>query len=412
MKKIITIILMLATMLTATGIGTLASETDYFYDGAYTTTVEEEETLEARIDQFTAQFNIGFYIVTIGENFDIEYSSLEELGNTLVADYGYQSTYSDGIILIHDYNAGDLLLYPFGDNTEIFTQDVLNGMIEDANNFTGTSFYTLYDAILARAAGAASAYTGLEAPSGIAPVVDGEYTTLYDGADLFTEEQEATLEDRITDIKETYNFDVTLLTVADTGSVDLVRFADDYRGIDDNSDGVIFARNPISREYATSARNYGETAFTYPDAFDKIDDIVIPYLQNDQDYDAFIGFLDFTEEVLELSYSGTPYQTSFIDSIQLEVLLMAIVPGFLLAMGATALFVTGPMKAKMNTAVKQTHAQNYVVDNSFMLTDSKDVFVSENTSRTRKASSSGGGGGGGSRSNSFGGSRTSRGGRA
>ncbi len=62
--------------------------------------------------------------------------------------------------------------------------------------------------------------------------------------------------------------------------------------------------------------------------------------------------------------------------------LIALILGIVIAF-----LVTGSMLAKMNTAVKQRAAANYVRNGSFSLSAQNDRFLYENTTKTRRSSS-------------------------
>ncbi len=411
MKKIISILVITIIVVSSLSVPIFATSTTKVFDNALIFTESETAELQEDLDIFTSHYGIGLYFATISDPTLMNGRSSEQYAADLVELHAIESSTPDSLVLLYDFVNNTIMFYTIGNGMEIFDQPTQDAIFNDMNSLVSGVYYPGFAAAISRCAAAASAYTGLEAPVGIVPVEHDGYDPLIDDADLFTEEEEAILLARIEEIKATYDFDYTVLTVTDTGSVSLESYTNDFRGVDDYTDGVVFSRNPISREYITSARNYGETVFTWPDAFDEIDDIVVPYLREDQTFDAYMAHMDFTVEILDLAAAGTPYKASFIDSIDPELLTGSILGGIVISL-IISLLVTGGMIAKMKTAVKQTHAQNYIREGSFNLTDNRDVFVTEYTTKTRKASESSGGGGGGSSSNSFGGSRTSGGGRA
>ncbi len=222
------------------------------------------------------------------------------------------------------------------------------------------------------------------------------YAGVIDGADILSDSEESALNDHLWSIYSTYNFEITIVTVNLNGE-DLEVFAD-YYPVDESTDGVIFAHDPYERWFYPSARNYGSYVFS-DDTYDRIDEVIIPYLDDGEYYNAYSVFLQQADIFLDMTYNdGVVYSTPFFTlENTLISLAVALVVGLLVAFAVTA-----SMKSKMKTAVKSTHAQDYVRSGSFNLTHQNDIFLRESTTRTPKSSSSssssGGGGGSSSRS--------------
>ncbi len=412
MKKILSVLIITVTVLVSFASPVVATTTSFLDDGAALIYESDREIFEAKLSEYAAHYGIGLYIVTVSDAGVMAGRTTEEYAIDFVETYQVEARTPDSLTIVLDYVNLQLQYHTTGDGHNIFTTATTDMITMDVNDFTGTDHAPLFEAMISRAAAAASDYTGLTPPDSIVAVASGEYRALIDNADLFTAEEEEMLIARINEINEKYNFDYTALTVTDNGTYyDLVEYADNFRGLDDAADGVVFARNITTREYATSARGYGEVAFTYPDAFDRIDDIVVPFLKNDETFDAYMAHIDFTEELLESAYNGEVYTSPWYDQIEWESVMIAGAVGVAVSL-MLAFGITGGMISAMKTAVKQTNARNYVRSGSFRLFDNRDIFIREFTTKTKIQSSSGGGGGGGSSSNSFGGSRTSRGGRA
>ncbi len=235
-----------------------------------------------------------------------------------------------------------------------------------------------------------------------------DYAAIDDGADLFTSSEEIALLAVIQDYKETYNFDVTLVTRSSIGAVDALDYADDYELVDDNSDGLLFLLNTGTREYVTSTRNLGETIFN-ENAFDRVDEVVVEYLREENYYGAFVKHLEITGDVLLAYSNGEEYKVPFdLFGFISEIISEGILAGVIFAAIVT-FFVNSFLKAEMNTARKSTDANSYIQSGSFNLTGNSDRFLFQNVTRKAKpkqtSSSSGS-----TRSsyNSRGSSRTSR----
>ncbi len=224
--------------------------------------------------------------------------------------------------------------------------------------------------------------------------------TLVDDYDALSSLEEQEIEMRIQQIKDIYNFDVTII-ITDTVSASGMtteQYADNYPYIIEENDGVVFLHDPYLREYMTSARNNGMLAFN-DYSFDQIDDKVVPFLKDDDFYGAYMVFLSLTEDFLSSTVSGEEYKPAF------HIEPMAIFGGLFGAVAISAISVM-IMKRSMNTAVHNRTANNYIESGSLNLTIQNDRFLFENTIKTPKPKNNSGG----SRGGGGGGGRSSRGG--
>ncbi len=234
--------------------------------------------------------------------------------------------------------------------------------------------------------------------------INAQSAAVIDDADVFTQEQEQSLTQRIEDIRTEYDFDVTLLTTNDTGLQSLEDYLDFHPMIDAQRDGIIFGMDLNMREYFTIGRNYGQ--FVVSDvALSTIDDKVVPFLSDGDYYLAYDVYLDLTIDFLDAAESGESYSGPPIESTDLALAgIIGLIGGLIIAFS-----VTGVMIYRMNTARIKTHAADYVRQGSFTLSQNYDNFLYENTTRTARpksnSNSGGRGGGGGSSSGGRGGGR-------
>ncbi len=227
-------------------------------------------------------------------------------------------------------------------------------------------------------------------------------TYLDDGADLLTDTEEAMLFERIQEIQDEYDLDVTLLTMNEVpGGGDLLNYLHWYTELDPDRNGVVFGINmdPNDRGYATSTRNESEYAFN-SNAFAQIDDGVRDNLVDGEYYEALDLFLDYTIEFTKAYDEGSSYQEPIdVTEVLLWVIAVPLVLAIIVAFAVMHFVFVLPMK----TAVIKNEAQDFVVPNSLNLRVSKDKFLRVDVRRIYdpvKKSSSGGGG-----SSGFGGSR-------
>lgn len=220
-----------------------------------------------------------------------------------------------------------------------------------------------------------------------------------DLADLLTDYEEIMLTTEINQILFEYDYEVHILTVDSTDGDDISTFADDYYdqndiGYGDSHDGMVFVISMDTREYWTSTTGVGIDIFN--DAvIDYLGNRIVYYLKNGNYYDAFNTYLEEVEQYLyeyengitgddyDEYYSNFNYDNSIsteptaTDYIKREIILVVV--AFIIA-----LIVVTSMKKKMNTAVKQTRAGNYLKKDSFKITQGKEVFLYDTVSKVRK----------------------------
>lgn len=224
---------------------------------------------------------------------------------------------------------------------------------------------------------------------------DGDYikSNVVDMADLLTDSEEKILLDKIEDIKEEYDYEIVIVTAPSIGGRSIMAYADDFYdynnyGCGAENDGMLFVIDMDEREYWTSTTGYGITAFT-DYGIDKLYEAILPDLKDGNYFDAFDIYLDKAEEFLIKAESGSAYDTNneYRDSVYVikrELIILAVAAA---VAGVAVMF----MCFKMNTAVKQNRAANYVVNNSFRLLGQNDMYLYSNVSKTKISSSSGGG---------------------
>ncbi len=232
-----------------------------------------------------------------------------------------------------------------------------------------------------------------------------ESDTVVDLAEILNENQEAELNSMIKEIKDTYNFDITIIAYYDTEVTAEMAgdYAENYVNIDLEADGLVLANNLEMREYFTSVRgDYRFDAFT-SSAHDYIEEELLYYLRDDRYYEAYVAHIEATEQVLKTYFAGETFSTPIDYSTKI---MGGIVVGLIAGLIVAAIYVA-MLKKQMNTAVAQRAAANYVKKGSFNLSRSSDRYLYSTTSKTARAKSSSGGGGS---TSSRGGSRSSRGG--
>ncbi len=207
---------------------------------------------------------------------------------------------------------------------------------------------------------------------------------VIDTADLLTAEEEQKLYQMAQAVYDEYGVDIVILT-ENTYVSDIQRYAENYY---DNggysADGIIFYLSIYDRDWymATS----GSCMDTLSDS--RLDTIFaqISYdLANDDYYAAFSNFIPLCEGYIE---EGPSFFATPVVSYLLKLCLLLPV-----AFGI-AVLVVFLEKKKMNTAVLQRNANDYIINGSVDIKEQKDVFVTFTVTRVPISQNSGGGGGG------------------
>ncbi|MBR5743477.1 MAG: TPM domain-containing protein, partial [Clostridia bacterium] len=228
---------------------------------------------------------------------------------------------------------------------------------------------------------------------------------VVDEAGLMTESELASLREKADALSEASGLDVTILTVRTTGGKIPQDYADDYydeAGF--GEDGVLFLWPVEERELTISTKGRGVEIFTDYGIEEIFDEVTPSFL--DEDYaGGFDIYLDKAADFIEQADAGDPYDTWVPDPEPNPIvdppapqkksvfspcwLVISLVLGFLLG----GIPLAGHKKAIQNVAMK-TDASDSTRPGSFVLTNSNDVFMYQNVTRTPRASDSGSSSGG------------------
>lgn len=222
---------------------------------------------------------------------------------------------------------------------------------------------------------------------GINASAESEYK-VYDNGDLLSMDEEVALEDKLTDIAVTYGQDVIVYTTDSMDGMDAEEFTEYLRseldaGIDGS--GIIYMVSMEYRDYDiySFGRMYNEIMIQ--SLTDDMAEDLQPYLSDGRYYDAFDQYADkVLSEIEYVEEYGPNEEPSYAIPIGI---------GCGLLIGLITVFV---MKSGMKTTRAETMANNYIRQGSFKLTNSRDIFLYSQVTRTKRASdtsSSGGGGG-------------------
>ena len=223
---------------------------------------------------------------------------------------------------------------------------------------------------------------------------ESELPRIVDDADLLTDYEESTLLTKLDDISERQQADIVVVTVDTLDGYSPMEFADDFYdyngyGFGENRDGVLLLVSMESRDWWISTCGYGITAIT--DAgIDYISDSFLPGLSDGDYAKAFTLYADLCDAFFTQAGTGQPYDTGHMPKQPFDILMNLIIAA---AVGfVVAKVVTGIMKGKLKTVRFQAGAGSYVKAGSMNVTESRDLFLFSNVTRSArpKESSSGG----------------------
>ena len=240
-----------------------------------------------------------------------------------------------------------------------------------------------------------------------------EEQRVFDNAGLLDEWEVSMLEDKIQDLRDTYDMDVVLLTLNSLDGKTAEGYADDYydgNGFGEN--GMLFLLDMDTRSwymlthgtaiYAVtdygiqeifSAIAFDLSGGDYYDAFDGYLDELYTYFQAYADGKPIDGYRDdYTgpgsyepgtrDDVVHYPDYEPSYDSSYVfypAQIGVSLLVGAII-------GLIALLIA---RRGMNTVKSKGSATDYVRQNTFRITGRQDIFLYSNVTKTRRDTDSG-----------------------
>lgn len=264
--------------------------------------------------------------------------------------------------------------------------------------------------------------------------------SIVDNAELLTDSEEALLEERTASVRESYDYDVVILTIDSLDGEDILSYANDYYdyngyGVGSGYDGMIFVISMAERDFGTST--CGSGIYYFSDyTLDNIHENITPSLSAGEYFDAFDEYINQVEYVLysaaieeqpasanttmpEYNLSGG-YDSSLYTYDEGEVstaevyIFMEI--GIIIVALVIGLITVSVMKSPMKNIGIKKDADSYTGADDLKLKRQIDRFIYSNVSKTRIETNNSSGSrssfGGGHSSTSFGSSGRMHGGRS
>ncbi|MGN0307554.1 MAG: TPM domain-containing protein [Lachnospiraceae bacterium] len=218
---------------------------------------------------------------------------------------------------------------------------------------------------------------------------------LVDMADLLSESEEKELLSQLNEISERQKLDTVVVTVNTLDGKTPMEYADDFYdyngyGFGEENDGILLLVSMEDRDWWISTTGYGITVFT--DAgIDYIAESFLPKLSDGDYATAFMTYAQLCDEFITQAKNGPSYDNGNLPKIPFDFglnLIIAIVVGLVVAFITTSI-----MKGQLKSVRFKATATDYLKRDSMKITQSKDLFLYKNVSRSerpKESSSSGG----------------------
>lgn len=207
--------------------------------------------------------------------------------------------------------------------------------------------------------------------------------SLIDMPEILSSQEYNEVYNRLESIKGTYGVDAAFVITDKISSENAQAEADylyDYGGYGagDNNDGILYLVCESTHEYAFSTCGRGIDIFN-DDALEYIDDAILPYLKENNYYQAAMIYADKCEELLKMDAEGKTYHK--------KINILYVIGGIILIPLAAAFILMSQKLSKMNTAVMQSGAEEYMKPGSMNMASSRDIFLYSTVTKHEKEDS-------------------------
>ncbi len=221
---------------------------------------------------------------------------------------------------------------------------------------------------------------------------------LVDEANLLTAIEEEKLLELLEDVSQRGQCDVVIVTVDSMGDKNSQEYADDYfdyngYGYGSTYDGIILLISMEYRDWAISTCGFGITAFT-DWGLDYLEDAFLGNLSQGDYEEAFTVFAQTCDQIITQARQGDAFD---VDTMPKGPLPLFNIPLAILIGAVISLIIVFIMKGQLKSVKRQQGAENYLEQNSFKLTDSRELYLYHTVTRhaipkqTSSSSSSRGG---------------------
>ncbi|MDD7219763.1 MAG: TPM domain-containing protein [Clostridia bacterium] len=211
----------------------------------------------------------------------------------------------------------------------------------------------------------------------ICPVFAGEsISRVVDSADILNDTEEEKLRDKLNEISEKYQCDVSVVTEASINGQDPQDYADDYfdyfgYGMGEDKSGILLLVTMEERKWQISTHGSAIDIFS-ESRLQEISDSFISDLSDGDYYEAFKKYARGCEDYL----SGKNHTGGNNWGMRI---LISLGVGFI-----CALIVSGVMRSQMKTVRMNPDARDYLKEGSLQVTKSRDLYLYSQVIRTEK----------------------------
>lgn len=203
---------------------------------------------------------------------------------------------------------------------------------------------------------------------------------LIDVPNMLSESEYIELSEKLAALRDTYGVDVAFIIsdemITDDAQTEADDIYDSYEyGVGENYDGILYFVCETTHEYAFSTCGRAIKIFN-DDGLEYIDNAMLPYLKQGDYYQAVSTYAEKCEELMEMAANGEPYKK--------KINILYVIAGIILIPLAVAFGFMTRKLSKMNTAVMQPGAANYMKPGSMNMNFSRDIFLYSTVSKREK----------------------------
>ena len=218
------------------------------------------------------------------------------------------------------------------------------------------------------------------------PVSAERAPRLTDAAGLLSESEQAALVSTLDEISEKHQVDVVVVTIDSLGEMTAAECAEYFYdnfgyGFGNDKSGILLLISMEERDWYITSVGFGITAVNKAGR-EYISDNMLGYLSDGYYAKAFKEYALSCDYLISLAETGDPFDYDDFPKEPFGVLKHLIISAVI---GLVAAFiVTGSMKGKLKSVRHQTAAGNYVKKDSMKVTESRDLFLYRQVSRTER----------------------------
>ena len=203
---------------------------------------------------------------------------------------------------------------------------------------------------------------------------------LIDVPNMLSESEYIELSEKLAALRDTYGVDVAFIISDEMITEDAQAEADDIYdsyeyGVGENYDGILYFVCETTHEYAFSTCGRAIEIFN-DDGLEYIAEAMLPYLKKGDYYQAGMVYADKCAELMGMAANGEPYKK--------KINILYVIAGIILIPLAAAFAFMTRKLTKMNTAVMQPGAANYMKPGSMNMDFSRDIFLYSTVSKREK----------------------------